>query len=149
MKKPLSPQNALRVVVSAPGGEVRSNQKPKYKVNSPFNTEKYFHRPIYGIRRGTCGDLNSTGSEGINKMISNRQNVDYKLLGISVTIVFVFTALFLPSVIVNLLPNSSQFDPRIHALCSLVTWFNSMVNPIIYCFLNKRFRDEYRKILRL
>ena len=64
----------------------RSNQKPKYKVNSPFNTEKYFHRPIYGIRRGTCGDLNSTGSEGINKMISNRQNVDYKLLGISGTV---------------------------------------------------------------
>lgn len=149
MKKPLSPQNALRVVVSAPGGDVRSNQKPKYKVNSPFNTEKYFHRPIYGIRRGTCGDLNSTGSEGINKMISNRQNVDYKLLGISVTIVFVFTVLFLPSVIVNLLPNSHKFDRRIHALCSLVTWFNSMVNPIIYCFLNKRFRDEYRKILRL
>ena len=66
-----------------------------------------------------------------------------------VTIVFVFTALFLPSVIVNLLPNSHKIDRRIHALCSLVTWFNSMVNPIIYCFLNKRFRDEYRKILRL
>lgn len=150
---------------------VRSAPKPtRNKLNSPFNTEKYFHRPIYGIRRGTCSDIN-VPNEGMNKMISNRQNVDYKLLGISgrvsnillslnncslffettfeVTIVFIFTALFLPSVIVNLLPNASQFDPRIHAMCSLITWFNSMVNPIIYCFLNSRFRDEYKKILRI
>lgn len=120
--------------------------------------------------RGTIADTRPLGGVGAqNKMMTSRQNVDYKLLAISVTIVTVFMILFLPrlvkqkqiyytttqnqdsnfSVVINLLPGSRSFDPRIHSLCSIVTWFNSMVNPIIYCFLNARFRKEYKKILRI
>jgi len=40
-----------------------------------------------------------------------------------------------------------QLEAKYHSFCSVVSWFNSMVNPIVYCFLNKRFRNEYAKVL--
>lgn len=142
-KEGVPPSSAVRLVISAPGGESKGDKH--------LSHGRYITRPLHGIRRGTASDVRNNGTNGVGvqtKMMVNRQNVDYKLLAISVTIVIVFMALFLPSVIVNLLPGSRNFDPRIHSLCSVVTWFNSMVNPIIYCFLNARFRKEYKKIIR-
>ncbi|CBY23941.1 unnamed protein product [Oikopleura dioica] len=49
------------------------------------------------------------GDRGLTKIIQNRQNVDFKLLGMSITIVVCYMALFLPSVIINLLPGSNAF----------------------------------------
>jgi len=49
------------------------------------------------------------GDRGLTKIIQNRQNVDFKLLGMSITIVVCYMALFLPSVIINLLRGSKDF----------------------------------------
>ncbi|XP_076806482.1 G-protein coupled receptor moody-like isoform X1 [Clavelina lepadiformis] len=77
-----------------------------------------------------------------------RKIVDRRLLRISVAICLVFMILFLPSVIVNLFPKSFNIDPRAHMFASIITWFNSCVNPIIYCFMNARMRSQYRLLLR-
>merc|ERR1712130_556752 len=117
--------HAVRLVISAPNGAESKNEKGR------------FNRQFQNIRKGTLSDIRSAvAPSGVqNKMMANREKVDFKLLAISVTIVVVFMTTFLPSVVVNLLPGSRNFDPRIHSLCSVITWFNSMVNPIIYCFL--------------
>ena len=33
--------------------------------------------------------------------------------------------------------------------CSNVSWFNSALNPIVYVFLNPRFRREYIRLLKV
>ncbi|CAG5083825.1 Oidioi.mRNA.OKI2018_I69.PAR.g10473.t1.cds [Oikopleura dioica] len=87
VKKPQ--QIVVRPVLSAPGGD------NKEIVNGRFVSPK--------------------GDRGLTKIIQNRQNVDFKLLGMSITIVICFMALFLPSVIINLLPGSKKFAKGLEA----------------------------------
>ena len=77
-----------------------------------------------------------------------RRSGHWRLLIISVLMCTVFTLLFIPSVVVNLLEHSECFDPRIHMGCSIMTWFNSCSNPIIYCLLYPRFQREYKRLLK-
>lgn len=77
-----------------------------------------------------------------------RRSGHWRLLIISVLMCTVFTLLFIPSVVVNLLDHSECFDPRIHMGCSIMTWFNSCSNPIIYCLLYPRFQREYKRLLK-
>merc|ERR1719223_1109180 len=95
VKKPQ--QVVVRPVLSAPG----ASGDNKEIVNGRFVSPK--------------------GDRGLTKIIQNRQNVDFKLLGMSITIVVCYMALFLPSVIINLLRGSKDFDPRYHSFCSVVS----------------------------
>nr|XP_002120235.3 alpha-2 adrenergic receptor [Ciona intestinalis] len=73
-----------------------------------------------------------------------RKSLDRKLLRMSVAICIVFMILFLPSVAINL---AQVKDPRVHMFASVITWLNSCVNPVVYCFINKRMRLQYKNLL--
>ena len=45
--------------------------------------------------------------------------------------------------------SSSDFDVRVHMSASVVSWFNSSINPIIYVILNPRFRREYIRLIKI
>jgi len=78
--------HAVRLVISAPNGAESKNEKGR------------FNRQFQNIRKGTLSDIRSAvAPSGVqNKMMANREKVDFKLLAISVTIVVVFMTTFLP-----------------------------------------------------
>lgn len=92
--------------------------------------------------------LNKTKSQR-SLQATRRRNEDSRMLVISVVICVAFMITFLPSVIVNLLPNRHYIDVRWHMAASNLSWFNSSLNPIIYVVLNRRFRREYWRIIQI
>ena len=73
-----------------------------------------------------------------------KKRADIKLLLCSMTICMIFVILFLPSVVINLIPVC--LDPRIHMAASNLTWLNSCVNPIVYAMMNTRFRKGKKRL---
>nr|XP_039251263.1 G-protein coupled receptor 84-like [Styela clava] len=115
-------------------------------------------------KMGTMNNATIKGKEGrsivgkpaLNKTKSQRSiqakrrsKEDSRMLVISVVICVAFMITFLPSVIVNLLPNRREIDVRWHMAASNMSWFNSSLNPIIYVILNRRFRREYWRIIQI
>lgn len=84
----------------------------------------------------------------IKKTQDNEGDGSSALFRIALLIFIAFLILFLPSLIVNILPGRKCFDPRIHMLCSNITWINASLNPMIYSVFYPRFRKAYGKILR-
>ncbi|XP_039252992.2 G-protein coupled receptor 84-like [Styela clava] len=77
-----------------------------------------------------------------------RFNKEQRMIYVSVIIWITFTVLFLPSLVVNLLPSRKSLSPLFHMAASNVSWFNSCVNPLVYVALHRRMRNEYKKIIK-
>ncbi|XP_076820589.1 G-protein coupled receptor 84-like isoform X2 [Clavelina lepadiformis] len=80
-------------------------------------------------------------------MKRNKENKRMLLISVAICVGFMVT--FLPSVIINLIPGSGKFDPRLHMMASNLSWFNSSINPVIYVILNRRFRKEYIRLIKM
>nr|CAB3250726.1 G-protein coupled receptor 84-like [Phallusia mammillata] len=80
--------------------------------------------------------------------VNEKRTTERRLLLVSATLCIVFILLFLPSLVINLLPGRAKLDPRIHMAASNMTWFNSCVNPFIYVIVNPKFRVEYKLIVK-
>ncbi|XP_076800270.1 G-protein coupled receptor 84-like isoform X1 [Clavelina lepadiformis] len=94
-------------------------------------------------------NLNEEEMKIAQNMTSNtKRDNERQLLVVSLAICIVFSILFLPSLIINLLPNRSSLDFRIHMAASNITWLNSCVNPFIYVIANPKFRMEYYLLLK-
>lgn len=116
-------------------------------------TSAYRTKPINYFKSSLTSKSVSTARYSAASSINNEQTRqqrknNWRLLLISVLMCSVYCLLFIPSVVINLLPNSRCLDPRLHMSCSFITWLNSCANPILYCLLYPRFQREYKRILK-
>ena len=98
---------------------------------------------IKSTARESCYSL--TNAQKQNQFIYERNK---KMLKLATIICATFTALFFPSILIWLIQIFSgvKFRNEYHQLCSIVTWLNSCVNPVIYFTMNQQFQREFRRI---
>lgn len=113
----------------------------------------YRTKPLTFLKSNLTSKAASTAhrysaASGVNDKNRQHRKNNWRLLLISVLMCSVYSLLFIPSVIINLLPNSHCLDPRLHMSCSFITWLNSCANPILYCLLYPRFQREYKRLLK-
>ena len=59
-----------------------------------------------------------------------------------------FVSCWTPYFLVNILdPDRSRFPVLVHRIVSWITFMNSTMNPILYAFMNRQFREGYITIL--
>ncbi|KAF4532827.1 hypothetical protein B566_EDAN002678 [Ephemera danica] len=71
---------------------------------------------------------------------------DIRLTRMMLTIFCCFLVCFCPLMVVNVAHDSIQ-QPIIHVLASILAWASSVINPIIYAFSNRQYRQAYRTLI--
>ena len=98
----------------------------------------------YGIKKVPA---NSTTSRKKSEK-SDRKQKEAKLTIMLFIIFVVYVGLMGPYFVVNMIDtNGQKYSENIHKLVTWIAFSTNAVNPIIYAFANKQFRDGYATIL--
>ena len=115
-------------------------------------TSKKFVR-LSTVSKNLLSSFNSTKAnlqEKRRKQLNHVHDRNKKILKLATVVCATFSVLFLPSTVIWIYSSvtGARFSTEVHQLCSMVTWFNSCVNPIIYFSMNSQFQSEFRGLVR-
>ncbi|XP_008408365.1 G-protein coupled receptor 84-like [Poecilia reticulata] len=58
-----------------------------------------------------------------------------------------FLCCFVPFILLNIADKESRAPQMLHMFCANLTWLNSCINPILYAFMNRQFRQGYGELI--
>ena len=61
------------------------------------------------------------------------------------TIFLSFLVCFLPLMLVNVVDDDVKF-PTIHVVASVLAWMSATINPFIYAFKNRQYKQAFKKV---
>ncbi|CAF2712176.1 unnamed protein product [Rotaria sp. Silwood2] len=137
----------------------RRSSKSTQTFHLPLQPNKEKQRSIFSWRHSTC--YLSTKSKNMNSVTGEQRNVrrlrrDKRAATSLLILVLVFMIFLLPYVVVVVagsifsLEILTDTNGQVYSAAFWLLWLNSTVNPILYPFIQPKFRDAYRKIfLRL
>ncbi|MEQ2301337.1 hypothetical protein AMECASPLE_034832 [Ameca splendens] len=63
------------------------------------------------------------------------------------TVFLCFVCCFVPFILLNIADKHNRAPQMLHMFCANLNWLNSCINPILYMFMNKQFRQAYSELL--
>ena len=82
----------------------------------------------------------------IGSSVSNKSGKTTRMMAI---IIGTYYALYLPSIVNYLVDYDRNFERYVFHIITLLYYFKAVLNPIIYAWMNRDFRNAFRKILRM
>lgn len=82
----------------------------------------------------------------------NRQSGSHQIdeMALTYTVLVIFCAFilsYLPLMIVNVFDDNEKY-PMIHVLASVLAWASAVINPFVYGFMSRRYRDAYANLFK-
>ena len=85
-------------------------------------------------------------NSSVGSSVSNKSGKTTRMMAI---IIGTYYALYLPSIVNYLVDYDRNVERYFFHVITLLYYFNAVLNPVIYAWMNRDFRDAFRKILRL
>jgi hypothetical protein len=135
----------------------RRSSKSTQTFRMPSIKKKCKHHPIL-VWRNTSVTISSSGLQStINTGTGEQRTVrrlrrDKRAATSLFTLVLVFMIFLLPYVVVVVVGRIFQYETlidtngQVYSAAFWLLWLNSTVNPILYPFIQPRFREAYRKL---
>lgn len=78
---------------------------------------------------------------------SAQRKEDLRLTRLMFIIFCSFVACFMPLMLVNVFDEDDMRYPVLHVVASVLAWFSSCINPLIYAVLSRQYRHAYVRLL--
>jgi len=94
-----------------------------------------------------------TANPDIKQDKKSRQNggshqIDEMALTYTVLVIFcAFILSYLPLMVVNVFDDNEKY-PMLHVLASVLAWASAVVNPFVYGFMSRRYREAYANLFK-
>ena len=85
-------------------------------------------------------------NSSVGSSVSNKSGKTTRMMAI---IIGTYYALYLPSIVNYLVDYDRNVERYVFHIITLLYYFNAVLNPVIYAWMNRDFRDAFRKILKL
>jgi len=90
-------------------------------------------------------------NSGINRtkdtmVQSGQRKEDLRMTKMMLIIFISFLVSFLPLMLVNVIDDEVQI-PTFHVIASVLAWMSAVVNPFIYAFKNRQYKQAFKKLL--
>ncbi|CAG0923248.1 unnamed protein product, partial [Notodromas monacha] len=93
---------------------------------------------LYRVRKSHHNSMGSSSRK--------RKSEEWRLTKMMIAIFCAFLGCFLPLMIVNVADDHVTV-PWIHVIASVLAWGSSVINPFIYAFSNRQYRNAFQKLL--
>ena len=85
-------------------------------------------------------------NSSVGSSVSNKSGKTTRMMAI---IIGTYYALYLPSIVNYLVDYDRNVERYVFHIITLLYYFNAVLNPVIYAWMNRDFRNAFKKILRL
>ncbi|XP_023333494.1 protein trapped in endoderm-1 [Eurytemora carolleeae] len=105
---------------------------------------------FYRVRQSRLNVQKHIGLEGRrNKesaLQSSQKKEDLRMTKMMLIIFLSFLICFLPLMLVNVIDDEMAV-PTLHVVASVLAWMSSVINPFIYAFKNRQYKQAFKKLL--
>jgi len=79
-------------------------------------------------------------------LMSSQRSEDLRMTKMMLIIFLSFLVSFLPLMLVNVIDDEVQI-PTFHVIASVLAWMSAVINPFIYAFKNRQYKQAFKKLL--